>query len=159
MCRDTGIKPKRSAFEQGAVGFKILEEFDPEVIQGELGQRECVIEVFEVKNLIFEAKELMVPVSKVVLDKVFQLLWFKKVVLQGGGNVHQGHAGFDTMLQRDVLVQVRRWPEINKLYGSVQTSYPVDTAKALDDSNRVPVDVVVDQEIAVLKVLPLGDTV
>ena len=63
------------------------------------------------------------------------------------------------MLQRDVLVQVRSRPEINKLYGSVQTSYPVDTAKALNDPNRIPMDVVIDQEIAVLKVLPLGDTV
>jgi hypothetical protein len=79
VCRDAGIKPKRCAFEQGTVGLKILEEFDPKVIQSELGQRECVIEVFEVKDLIFEAEELTVPISKVVFDEVFQLLRFQKM--------------------------------------------------------------------------------
>ena len=36
---------------------------------------------------------------------------------------------------------------------------PVDAAEALDDADRVPVDVVVDELIAVLEVLPLGDAV
>ena len=35
----------------------------------------------------------------------------------------------------------------------------VDAAEALDDAHRVPVDVVVDQVVAVLKVLALGDAV
>ena len=36
---------------------------------------------------------------------------------------------------------------------------PVDAAEALDDADRVPVDVVVDEVVAVLEVLALGDAV
>ena len=35
----------------------------------------------------------------------------------------------------------------------------VDAAEALDDAHRVPVDVVVDEVVAVLKVLAFGDAV
>ena len=41
----------------------------------------------------------------------------------------------------------------------IETADTVDATKALDDPNRVPVDVVVDQIIAILKVLALGNTI
>ena len=42
---------------------------------------------------------------------------------------------------------------------SVPATDAVDPAKPLDDPHRVPVDVVVDEVVAVLEVLALGDTV
>ena len=41
-----------------------------------------------------------------------------------------------------------------QLNGGVGRADPVNPAKALHDAHRVPVDVVVDQVVAVLKVLP-----
>jgi hypothetical protein len=42
---------------------------------------------------------------------------------------------------------------------AVLAADPVDTAEALDDAHRVPVNVVVHQQVAVLQVLAFGDAV
>ena len=54
---------------------------------------------------------------------------------------------------------VRRGPEVDELDGVVGATDAVDTTKALDDAHRVPVDVVVDEIVAVLQVLAFGNAV
>jgi hypothetical protein len=49
--------------------------------------------------------------------------------------------------------------KVDELDCLVLAADAVDTAEALDDAHRVPVDVVVHQQVAVLQVLALGDAV
>ena len=61
--------------------------------------------------------------------------------------------------KRMVVVQRHIRPEIHQLDVLVPTADTVDTAKTLDDSDRIPVDIIVDQIITVLQVLTFGNTV
>ena len=81
------------------------------------------------------------------------------VVFLGGGDIHQRHTCLDPVLQVDVFVEVLRRPEIHQLHGGVDAADAVNAAKALDNAHRIPVDVIVDEVIAVLKVLPFGNTI
>ena len=62
-------------------------------------------------------------------------------------------------LRVDVFVEVLRRPEVDQLDGCVDAADTVNAAEALDDAHGIPVDVVVDEVIAVLKVLAFGDAV
>ena len=50
-------------------------------------------------------------------------------------------------------------PEVDELDAGVLGTDAVDTAKALHNAHRVPVDIVVDDAVAVLQVLAFGNTV
>ena len=50
-------------------------------------------------------------------------------------------------------------PEIHQLDYLVPAANAVDTSESLDDTHRVPMNIVVDQIIAVLQILPFGDAV
>ena len=83
----------------------------------------------------------------------------ENVVLEGGGDVHEGHAGFDAVLEVDVFVEIFGGPEVDELDGVTGAANAVNASEALDDADGVPVDVVVDEVIAVLKILAFGDAV
>src|SRR3546814_10881989 len=57
------------------------------------------------------------------------------------------------------LVQLHVRPEIDELDAGVGRADTVDTPETLDDAHRIPVDVVIHEEIAVLKVLAFGNAV
>jgi len=63
------------------------------------------------------------------------------------------------VLEPDVFIQVIRGPEVDELDGGVARTDAIDTSEALDDADGIPVDVVIDQIVAVLKVLSFGDAV
>src|SRR5690606_11299085 len=81
------------------------------------------------------------------------------VVITGGGDVGDHHPVLHALLQVDVLVQGNVRPVVDQLDLAVGRSDAVDAAEPLDDAYRVPVDVVVDEIVAVLEVLALGDAV
>jgi len=39
----------------------------------------------------------------------------EEIVFTGGGQIRQGHAGFDSILEVDVLVKIVRGPEVDEL--------------------------------------------
>ena len=102
-------------------------------------------------------EQLLAPVLKVV-HRVARL-GLDKVFLPGGRHIQQHHAAADPLLEVDVLLQLHVGPEVHQLDALVGGANAVDPAEALDDANRVPVDVVVDQLVAVLEVLTFGDAV
>ena len=104
-------------------------------------------------------EQLFVAVAEVLVDQFLDFVGFEDVVLERGGDVHQRHAGFDAVLEVDVFLQVLRGPEIDQLDGGVHAADTVNAAKALNDADGIPVDVVIDEEIAVLKVLALGNAI
>ena len=81
------------------------------------------------------------------------------VVVAGGRHVGNDHPVFNPFLEIDVFIQRNVGPIVHQLDGLVDGADAVDPTESLNDANRIPVDVIVDQVIAVLKVLPLGDTV
>ncbi|GBE30620.1 hypothetical protein BMS3Bbin04_01655 [bacterium BMS3Bbin04] len=83
------------------------------------------------------------------------MIGIEKIIGAAGSQVHHGHACFDAALEIDVLVQVISGPEVDKLNLFVDAAQAVDSAEALDDPHRIPVDVVVYNVVAVLQVLAL----
>ncbi len=70
---------------------------------------------------------------------------------------HKGHACLNSVFEVDISVEIVGRPEVNQLDGFVHAPDSVDSPKSLDDANRVPVNVVVDQVVAVLKILTFGN--
>jgi len=64
-----------------------------------------------------------------------------------------------TLFEIDVFLQLHVRPEVDELDAGVWGPQPVDAPEALDDAHRVPVDVVVDEPVAVLKILAFRDAV
>ena len=67
------------------------------------------------------------------------------VLLAGRGDVEQHHAAADALFEVDVFLQLHVGPEVDELDALVGRADAVDAAEALDDADRVPVDVVVDE--------------
>ena len=83
----------------------------------------------------------------------------KGIVVAGGSHVGDDHAVLDPFLKADVFVEGDVGPVVDELDGGVRRADAVDAAEPLDDSDRVPVDVVVDEVVAVLEVLAFGDAI
>src|SRR3546814_4907753 len=71
----------------------------------------------------------------------------------------QHHAATDAGFEVEIFVQLHVRPEIDELDAGVGRADTVDTPETLDDAHRIPVDVVIHEEIAVLKVLAFGNAV
>lgn len=63
------------------------------------------------------------------------------------------------VFQVDVFVEIGRRPKVHELDFVIETADTVYATEALDNPNWVPVDVVVDEIVAILKVLALRNTV
>ena len=81
------------------------------------------------------------------------------VVIGSAGEVGDDHAVLDAFLEVDVLVEGDVGPEVHELNLAVGGADAVDASEALNDAHGVPVDVVVDQVVAILEVLALADHV
>ena len=93
------------------------------------------------------------------MDDLLDFFVLQEVVLEGGGDVHKSHAGLDAVLEVHVFVQILGRPEIHQLDGFIHTTDTVNATETLNDADGIPVDVVIDQIIAILKVLPLTNAV
>ena len=77
----------------------------------------------------------------------------------GADERHGGEAVGDALVEPDVVLVVLGGPEVDAVNGLVRGVDAVDAAKALDDADGVPVDVVVDDRLRVLEVLAFADAV
>ena len=82
-----------------------------------------------------------------------------QVLLARRRNIEEDHAAGDSLLKLDVLLQFNIRPEIDELNAPVWRADAVEAPEALDDADGVPMDVVINQKIAVLKVLTLADAI
>ena len=132
-------------------------QVDAEVGERQVGDGDAGGEVFQVDHGVLELEQLLAAVLQIV--HLVAGLLLDEVLLAGGGDVEQHHAAADPLLEVDVLLQLHVGPEVDELDALVGRADAVDAAEALDDAHRVPVDVVVDEPVAVLEVLALGDAV
>ena len=137
--------------------LEVLRQIDAEVGQRQIGDGDAGGQVFQVDHRVLELQQLLAAVLQIV--HLVAGLLLDQVLLAGGGDVEQHHAAADPLLQVDVLLQLHVGPEVDELDALVGRADAVDAAEALDDAHRVPVDVVVDQPVAVLQVLAFGDAV
>ncbi len=136
-----------------AVLLHVAEQVHAEVVEAEVGDGDARADVLELDDLVLELAELLLAEGGVAG------LLGEDVVVGGGGEVGDHHAVLDALLEVDVLVEGDVGPEVDELDRGVGRPDAVDAAEALDDPHRVPVDVVVDDVVAVLKVLTLRDAV
>ena len=127
-----GIQAEGCVFERVAVGLDVFQEFEAEVVERKLGEGDAVAEVFDVEHFVLEAEELLVTVAQVFVDELFDFRVLENVVLEGGGDVHQGHAGFDAVLEVDVFVEVFGGPEVDELDGVTGAANAVNASEALN---------------------------
>ena len=59
----------------------------------------------------------------------------------------------------DVFVEVLGRPEVYKLHGIIGAADTIDAPEALNDPDGVPVDVIVDEKVAVLEILTFGNAI
>ena len=131
----------------------VAEQVHAEVVEAEVGDGDAGADVLELDDLVLEPAELLLA------ERGVAGLLGEDVVVGGGGEVGDDHAVLDALLEVDVLVEGDVGPEVDQLDLRVGRADAVDAAEALDDPHRVPVDVVVDEVVAVLEVLALGDAV
>ena len=132
-------------------------QIDAEVGERQVGDGDAAGEVFQVDDGVLELEQLLAAVLQIV--HLVAGLLLDQVLLAGGGDVEQHHAAAHALLEVDVLLQLHVGPEVDELDALVGRADAVDAAEALDDAHRVPVDVVVDEPVAVLEVLAFGDAV
>ena len=132
-------------------------ELYAEVVEGEVRNRDAARDVLQVKNLAPQLLELLAAVLEVV--HLARSLGLEDVLLARGGGIEQGHAPLDAALELDVLIQLHVRPEVDELDLPVPGAQTVDTAKTLNHTHGIPVNVVVHQTVAILQVLSLGDAV
>ena len=138
----------------------LLEEagkVDAEVVERQIGDGDAAAEVFEVDNGILKLEKLLAAIFQIV--HLVAGLVLDDVLFACGGNVQQHHAAADPLFEVDVLLQLHVRPEVDELDALVGRADTVDAAEPLDDAHRVPVDVVVDDRVAVLEVLAFADAV
>lgn len=86
-------------------------------------------------------------------------LTFKNVLITRGGRVKQYHPVLYTSFKANVFIQINIRPEIDQLDALVHGAEAVNTAETLDNAYRIPMNIVVNQTVAVLKILPFRNTV
>ena len=134
-----------------AVLLDVAEQVHAEVVEAKVGDRDAGADVLEFDDFVLEPAELLLA------ERCVAAFEREHVVVGGAGEVGDDHAVLDALLEVDVLVQGDVGPEVHELDLRVGRADAVDAAESLDDPHRVPVDVVVDQVVAVLEVLALAD--
>ena len=137
--------------------MQIAREIDPEVVQGQVGDRHPVGQVLKIDHRVLQLLQLCPAIFEVI--HLVVRLELDDVLFAGCRNIKENHPATDPAFEVKVFVQLHVGPEVDQLDARIWRTNPVHPAEALDNAHRVPVDVVVDKEVAVLKVLAFGDTV
>ena len=141
-------------FRQVAVGLDVVQQIQPELVQPQVHDGDAGGHILHIHHFLLEPFQLLFAVFQVAF-----LLWIDQIVIAGGGHNGNLHPGLHTGFQIDVLVQRHIRPEVHQLDHLVFAANAVDAPKTLDNTHRVPVNVVIDQIVAVLQILAFGNTV
>ena len=127
----------------------VTDEIHAEIVEAEIGDGDPGFQVLHLDDFVLKASELFLAVGNFIGLRV------ERIVAAGGAGIGDDHAVFHALLEVDVFVERDVWPVVDELDDGVLRADAVDAPEALDDPNRVPVDVVVDEVVAVLEVLAL----
>ena len=136
------------------MGFAILQQVHTKIVQAQIHDVHATLHVFKVHHVFFQLAQLFLAVFQVAL-----LFGADRVVVAGRGHHRNFHAGDHTRFQVDVFIKAHVGPKVHQLDFCILAADTIYTAKALDNAHRVPVDIVIDQVIAILQVLAFANAV
>lgn len=149
ICRYYGVHTVRH-MARFAMCLNLVEQVHAEVVEPQVSDGHAGFQVFQLDHLLLKAAQLFFAVGDIVG------LCGEHVVVAGRRHVGDHHPAFNPLFQVDVFVERDVGPIVHQLDAGVGRADTIHTPKALNDADRVPVDVVVDQVVAVLKVLAFG---
>ena len=129
----------------GAVVFHVFHQVQTVFIEPEVHNRDAVRTLFYVHDLFLHAPKLRLPVGQISF-----FLGIDEVIVSGRRQYGCLHATLHAGFQINVFVERYIRPEVDQLNAGIPAAYAVHATKALDDAHRVPVNVVVNQIVAVL---------
>ena len=142
------------------VAFQVTQQLGNELAQGKVAHRGAVVQFLDGRGFNAEAAQLFVAESHFGFGvRLGVAALVKRVGVPAGGNVGQRHPRLHPALQFQVGVHIGGGPVVDHLHGGAAAANAVNAPKPLDDADGVPVDVVVDDGVAVLEVLAFGDAV
>ena len=147
------VEPHRRVFHV-RVQLDVLQQVQPEFVQPQIHNGNTALHLLNVNHFFLQAFQLRFPVFQIRL-----FLFAQQVVVAGGRHIHDLHAGFHFAFQINVLVQRDVRPEIDQLDLRVPAADPVDPSEPLNNADRIPVNVKINQVVAVLQVLTFGNAV
>jgi len=133
--------------------FDVVDQIHTKVVKAKIGDGNTCFQVFQLDHFFLQAAELFFAVGDLAA------LGGQDVIVARGRHVGDDHAVFDALFQVDIFVERNIGPVIDQLDAGVGGTDAVNAPETLNDANGVPVNVVVDQIIAVLKVLAFGDAI
>ena len=151
--RNNRVQTERRFFNIRMV-LDIFQQVQTELVEPQIHNGNAGGHILNINNLVLQALQLCFSVFKVGLFVIAE-----QVIVTRGGHIHDFHTGFNSGFQVDIIVKGHIRPEIHKLNDLVAASDTVNTPEALNDTNRIPVNVVVDEIVAVLQVLTFRNAV
>ena len=151
--RNNRVQTERRFFNIRMV-FDVVQQIEPELVEPQIHNGNAGGHILDVNNLVLQAFKLRLSILKVCLFLVTE-----QVIIARGGHIHDFHPGFNSGFQVDIIVKGHIRPEIHKLNNLVAASDTVNTPETLNDANRIPVNVIVDEIVAVLQVLTFRNAV
>ena len=137
-----------------AIAFHVIQQVKAELVKAQVHDGNAVGHILNIDDFLLQTPELRLAVFEIAL-----FLRVNQVVISGGGHDGYLHAGLHAGFQIDIIVQRQVRPEVHQLYGLILAPDTVDTPEALDNAHRVPVNIVVNEVVAVLKVLAFRNTI
>ena len=136
-----------------ASGLDVVEQVHAEIVQAKVGDGDPRLKVFHVDDFFLKFPKLLLAIGHVVG------FGCERVVVTCCGHVGDYHPILDAFLQADIFIERDIGPVVHKLDGGIDGADTVDATESLDDADRVPVDVVIDEVVAVLEVLSFGNAI
>ena len=156
-CRDDSEDAHGNRVENPLMLPQIARQVDAEIVERQVGDGYAARKVFKVDYGLLEFEKLLASVFEVI--HLVSGLLLDEVLFACRRNVQQDHATADTFFEVDVLLQFDVRPEVHKLDAGIGGTETVDSTESLNDADRVPVDVEIDEVVAVLEVLTFRNAV
>ena len=147
------MQPLRRGFDVLMLLY-VFKQIESELVESQIHDENAAGHVLNVHNFLLQPLELCAAVFKVAF-----FLGVEKIIITGGGHYGNLHAGFHAAFQVDILVEIHIRPEVYKLDTVVSAADTVNSPEPLDNANGVPMNVIVDEVVAILQVLTFGNTI
>ena len=134
--------------------LEISQQIHSEFIEPQIHDIDPGIHILQIKNLILKFLKLVAAVFKITF-----LIAGQQIVVSC--TCYHGclHAALHTALEFDVIVKFNIRPIIDHLDDIISAAYTVDTSESLYNPHRIPMNIIIDQIVTILKILALTYTV
>ena len=137
-----------------AIIFDIIQQIQAELIQPQIHNGYSGIHLFNIHHLILQPFKLFAAVFQISGS-----ILIDGVIIASRCHYRNFHTGFHPVFELNIIIQCHIGPVVDQLDLFIFAADTVNTPETLNQPHRVPVDVVVDQIVAVLQVLTFRNTV